>query len=150
MANTRSVEDETPSVILDLARVTRVQAGGKRLRFRATIAVGDKKGMVGIGIAKGADVAKAVEKAARKAKRDAIHIPIIESGSIPHAIMVKFKAAHILFKPAPPGTGIKAGGVIRTLCDLAGITNISAKILGSSNKVTNAQAIIKAFTQFKV
>lgn len=138
-------EADTESVILDLARVTRVQKGGKRLRFRACVGIGDKKGKVGIGLAKGADVQIAVEKATRKAKRDAITLSITETSTIPHVLDVSFKAARILLKPAPPGTGIKAGGVIRTLCDLAGIQNITAKMLGNSNKITNAQAFIRGF-----
>jgi small subunit ribosomal protein S5 len=142
--------DDMESVILDLARVTRVQQGGKRLRFRACIGVGNQKGKVGIGIAKGADVAIAVEKATRRAKKLVIDVPITENGAIPHAIRLKFKAAKILLKPTAVGSGIKAGGVIRILCELAGIKNISAKMLGSNNKVTNAQAVILAFGKFKV
>lgn len=138
-------EDGIESVILDLARVTRVQKGGKRLRFRVCVGIGDKKGRVGIGLAKGADVQIAVEKAARKAKKDSITVKITETGTIPHMMDVSFKAARILLKPAPPGTGIKAGGVIRTLSDLAGIGSISAKMLGNNNKITNAQAFIKGF-----
>ena len=140
--------EEMQSVILDLSRVTGVQRGGKRLRFRACVCVGDKKGTIGIGIAKGSDVAGAVEKATRRAKKDTISVPTTGSGTIPHKISVTYKASSVLFKPAPPGTGIKAGGVIRILCDLAGIKDISAKILGSSNKITNARATLKAFTQF--
>lgn len=143
-------QDDTLSVILDLARVTRVQRGGKRMRFRACVGVGDKKGTVGIGLAKGADVAIAVEKATRRAKKAVISIPITEVGSIPHPLTAHFKAAHIIFKPAPAGHGIKAGGVVRVLCDLAGVTNISAKILGANNKIANAQATINAFKNFKV
>ncbi|HCA66761.1 MAG TPA: 30S ribosomal protein S5 [Candidatus Jacksonbacteria bacterium] len=138
-------DDGINSVILDLARVTRVQKGGKRLRFRICVGIGDKKGKVGIALAKGADVQIAVEKATRKAKKDAITLRITENGTIPHIIDISFKAARILLKPAPPGTGIKAGGVIRTLCDLAGIQNITAKMLGNNNKITNAQAFIRGF-----
>src|SRR3989338_8982987 len=110
--------DDLGSSILDLARVTRVQRGGKRLRFRACVAVGDKKGAVGIGIAKGSDVSSAVEKATRRAKRSLVHIPLTEVGSIPHSVSLCYKASKIIFRPAPSGTGIKAGGVIRTICDL--------------------------------
>lgn len=142
-------EDDMQSVILDLARVTRVQKGGKRLRFRVCLGVGDGKGQIGIGIAKGPDVAGAVEKATRRAKKDIIVIPLTETKTILHTIEVKYKAARILLKPAPSGTGVKAGGVVRVLCTLAGIQNISAKLLGSNNKITNAQAIIKSFKMFK-
>ncbi|MBI4359511.1 MAG: 30S ribosomal protein S5 [Candidatus Jacksonbacteria bacterium] len=138
-------DDGIESIILDLARVTRVQKGGKRLRFRVCVGIGDRKGRVGIGLAKGSDVQIAVEKAARKAKKDSITVRITENGTIPHMMDVSFKAARILLKPAPPGTGIKAGGVIRTLSDLAGIQSISAKMIGNNNKITNAQAFIKGF-----
>lgn len=148
--DSRQPTDDIQSLILDLARVTRVQRGGKRLRFRCCIGIGDKKGKVGVGIAKGTDVSMAVEKATRRAKRDSIQIKITETASIPHSARVKFKAAQILFKPAPSGTGIKAGGVIRILCDLAGIENITAKILGTNNKITNAQAFIKAFQNMMI
>lgn len=140
--------DDMQSVIVDLARVTRVQRGGKRLRFRACVGVGNKKGQVGIGMAKGNDVANAVEKATRHAKKKAIQIKLTANGSIPYAVTIKYKSSKILFKPAPPGTGLKAGGVIRTMCDLAGVENISAKILGNNNKLTNAQAFIEAFSKF--
>jgi len=143
-------QDDQQSLILDLARVTRVQRGGKRLRFRACIGIGDKKGKVGVGIAKGADVAIAVEKATRQAKKKSIIIPITDNGTIPHDTYVKYKASKILFKPAKTGTGVKAGGVVRILCDLAGIQNISAKLLGTNNKITNAQAVMQAFQNFKV
>ena len=148
--NINQQKDDMQSVILDLTRVTRVQRGGKRLRFRICVGIGDKKGKVGVGIAKGSDVSIAVEKATRQARKNPIQIPITESGSIPHLINFKHKAAHLLFKPAPAGTGIKAGGIIRILCDLAGLQNISAKILGTNNNVSNARATIKAFQQFKV
>lgn len=149
MQKNNQTQEEFKSIILDLARVTRVQRGGKRLRFRACIGIGDKKGRVGVGIAKGKDVAIAVEKATRRAKRDAVSIPITKDGSIPHDISIKFKASKILFKPAPKGTGVKAGGVVRILCDLAGIQNITAKMLGTNNKIINAQAVIEAFKKIK-
>ncbi|HBH46510.1 MAG: hypothetical protein A2445_04135 [Candidatus Jacksonbacteria bacterium RIFOXYC2_FULL_44_29] len=142
-------DDDFQSVILDLARVTRVQRGGKRLRFRVTVGLGNKKGTIGIGIAKGADVSMAVEKATRRARKNVIQIKITEDKSIPHNVTTKYKASLILLKPAPAGTGLKAGGVIRTLCDLVGIENISAKILGSNNKICNSQALINAFSEFK-
>src|SRR3989339_641311 len=102
-------EKEFDQKVIDLARVTRVMAGGKRMRFRACVAIGDKKGRVGFGLAKGADVSIAVEKAVTKAKKSLIKVPIVRE-TIPHAIFIKYKAARILLKPAPIGTGIKAGG----------------------------------------
>lgn len=134
--------------VLDIARVTRVQKGGKRMRFRASVVVGDKKGRVGFAIAKGADVAESVGKAIRKAERHLVSIPI-EEGTIPHAIRAKFGAAEVLLKPAPTGTGIMAGGPVRVVAELAGIKNISSKMLGSSNKINNVQATLAALTRLR-
>jgi small subunit ribosomal protein S5 len=142
------LEEEFEQKLLDLARVTRVTAGGKQLRFRACVAIGDKKGRVGIGVAKGADVAIAIEKAVKRAKKNLIEVPIV-NGTIPFPIKVKHKAAKILLKPAGKGKGLVAGGVIRIIANLAGIENLSAKMLGSNNKIVNAQATIKAFQKIK-
>ncbi|MBI5076908.1 30S ribosomal protein S5 [Candidatus Falkowbacteria bacterium] len=141
-------ESEFEQKIIDLARVTRVMAGGKRMRFRACVAIGDKKGRVGYGLAKGADVTIAVNKAVTKAKKTMIAIPIVNE-TIPHQIHYKFKAAKLLMKPAPKGTGIKAGGAMRVMLELAGVPNIVGKILGTGNKVTNVKALMIALTMFK-
>jgi len=135
--------------ILDLARVTRVTAGGKRLRFRACLVIGDKKGRVGVGLAKGADVALAVDKAFRQAKKNIVDIPMIEE-TLPHAINMKFGAAKVLLMPAPKGTGLKAGGAMRMLLELGGVPNASAKILGSNNKINIANATMKALRELRV
>ncbi len=134
--------------ILDLARVTRVMAGGKRMRFRACVAIGDKKGKIGIGIAKGADVTIAVNKAVNKAKKELVDVSIVND-TIPHEIYNKFGAAKILFKPAKKGKGVIAGGVVRVVLELAGIKNISSKILGTNNKVSNAKCTIEALGNLK-
>jgi small subunit ribosomal protein S5 len=131
--------------ILELARVTRVTKGGKRMRFRVTMVIGDRKGRVGYGIAKGADVQTAVQKAVNQAKKKLITVPIV-NGSIPHALEVKFSAAKVILKPAPKGTGIKAGGAVRTVLEFAGVPNITGKILGSGNKINNTKATMKALT----
>jgi small subunit ribosomal protein S5 len=135
--------------IIDLARVTRVMAGGKRMRFRACVAIGDKKGRVGIGLAKGADVAISVNKAVTKAKKELIEIPIVNE-TIPHEMRIKLKAAKLLLKPAPRGTGVKAGGAIRVVLELGGVPNVVAKILGTNNKVNNVKALMEALKSFKV
>ena len=129
--------------IVELSRVTRVTKGGKRMRFRALVVVGDGKGRVGFGIAKGADVQMSVGKATRAAERHIITVPIVRE-SIPHAVRMKYGAARIMLKPAPPGTGIKAGGAVRVVFELAGVPNISAKILGSANKLSNVKATFLA------
>ena len=143
-------KDEFESKLLDLARVTRVTAGGKRLRFRAVVVVGNKMGKVGVGVAKGLDVAQAVEKATRLAKKNLIVVPIVED-TIPHEVYAKFGAAKIILKPQRKGRGLVAGGVVRVLCTLAGIKNISSKVLGrTGNKLNNAQATIIALKELKV
>ena len=135
--------------ILDLSRVTRVTAGGKRLRFRACLVIGDQKGRVGLGLAKGADVAIAVDKAFRQAKKNIVEIPFID-GTIPHAINMKYGAAKIILKPAPRGTGLKAGGAIRVLLELGGVPNAVSKILGSNNKINIAKATMEALRELRV
>lgn len=141
--------DEFDQVTLDLARVTRVMAGGKRMRFRACVACGDRKGRIGIGLAKGADVALAISKAQASARKNLIKVKLTESGTIPHAIRVKFGSAKLLLKPAPVGSGIIAGSVLRQVFELAGVRDVVGKILGTNNKINNAKALIKAFSAMR-
>lgn len=136
-------EKEFEQKIIDLARVARVVAGGRRFRFRVAVVVGNRKGKVGIGVAKGADVSIAVEKAVSKAKKNLFTVAL-EKGTITHEIEARFKAAHILLKPASEGTGIIAGGPVRAVVELAGVRNIVSKMLGSNNKISNARATFKA------
>ncbi len=133
---------------IDLARVTRVVAGGKRMRFRATIAIGDQKGRLGIGIAKGNDVSGAIQKAVTAAKKKMITVPMVNE-TIPHPILVKHGAAKILLKPAPKGSGVIAGGPVRLMMELAGVKNVVGKILGSSNKINNVYAVMLALQRLK-
>jgi len=142
-------KDEFQTKLLDLARVTRVTGGGKRMSFRAVVVAGDKKGKVGIGIDKGKDVSQAIEKATRRAKRDLVSVIIVD-GTIPHEVQAKSGPAVILLKPQKKGRGLVAGGAVRTICDLAGIKNISSKILsGSKNKLNNARATMEALKKLK-
>jgi len=140
-------KDDFDQKVLDLARVTRVMAGGKRMKFRATMVIGDKKGKVGIGIAKGADVSIAIQKAVSKARKNIIEVPIIED-TIPHEVHISDHSAKLMMRPARKGSGIKAGGVMRIVLELAGVKDVVAKILGTSNKVNNAKATIKALSSF--
>ncbi len=141
-------KEEYDQKILDIARVTRVMAGGKRMSFRACVAVGDKNGKIGIGLSKGADVAAAVSKAADKAKKDMVTVPMVNT-TIPHEIKYKFGAAEILFKPSGQGRGIIAGGVVRVILELSGIKDITSKILGTNNKVNNAKCTLEALRNLK-
>jgi small subunit ribosomal protein S5 len=140
-------KDDFDQKVLDLARVTRVMAGGKRMKFRATMVIGDKKGKVGVGVAKGADVAAAIQKSVAKARKNIIEVPIIE-GTVPHEIRINDHSAKIMIRPARKGSGIKAGGVMRVVLEIAGIKDVVAKILGTNNKINNAKATIKALNSF--
>ena len=145
-----AVKDEYETKLLDLARVTRVTGGGKRLRFRAVVIAGDKKSKIGIGIDKGRDVSQAIEKATVKAKKNLINVVIV-NGTIPHQVEAKSGPAVILLKPQRTGRGLVAGGAVRAICDLAGIKNISSKILsGSKNKLNNARATMEALKKLRV
>lgn len=139
-------QDEFESIIVDLARVTRVMGGGKRMSFRACVLVGDKKGRVGMGVKKGADVQMAVQKATNYAKKRLITVPTVD-GTIPHVVEKKFKGAQVLLKPAKEGTGIIAGGPVRIVMEQAGVRNIVSKMKGSSNKVNNVTAVIEALKE---
>jgi len=135
--------------LLDLARVTHVRAGGKKLRFRAVIVAGNKLGKVGLGLGKGLDVAQAVEKATRLAQKNLIEVPIINE-TIPHETYAKYGPAEVLLKPQRKGRGLVAGGTVRVICNLAGVKNVSSKILGrTGNKINNARATISAFKKLK-
>jgi len=134
--------------VIEVKRVTRVVAGGKRMRFRALVAIGDKKGKIGVGLRKGTDVSEAVNKAVNAAKKTMVLIPMVNQ-TIPHEIKFKYKSSVVFLKPARPGTGIIAGGSIRQVLDLAGIRNILSKMLGSSNKVNNTMATYLALTKLR-
>jgi len=136
--------------LLGIARVVRVVAGGRRFRFRAVMVIGDKNGRVGVGVSKGRDVSIAVEKAIANAKKKMIKIPIVNE-TIPHSVEAKFSSAKIMLKPAERGKGIVVGGAARAVCDLAGIKNISGKILGKTkNKLSNARATILALSKLRL
>jgi len=131
--------------LLDLARVTRVVKGGRRFRFRATLVIGNRKGKVGVGVGKGADVSEAIRKAFDDAKKSMITVPM-HKNTIPHELVFKAGSARIILKPAGPGKGVIAGGAIRSVVDLAGVKDITAKSLGTSNKLNVARATVAAFS----
>jgi small subunit ribosomal protein S5 len=145
----REESKEFDQYILDLARVTRVTKGGKHLSFRACVIIGDHKGRVGFGVAKGKDVQLAVDKSSRQAKKNLINVPIAK-GTIPHAVLSKFKAAQVLLKPAPVGSGVIAGGAMRVVLELAGVPNVSAKIMSrTKNKISLVKSTFDALSGFK-
>ena len=136
--------------IVDLARVTRVTKGGKQMSFRCCVLIGDRNGRVGYGIQKGKDVQIAEEKAVRQAKKHMILVPLIKE-TLPHTVHAKFKAADVMLKPAPKGSGIIAGSVIRTVLEMAGVPNASSKMLGkTNNKINNIKATFDALQSFHV
>ncbi len=130
--------------VLHIDRVARVVKGGRRFRFRALVVVGDRKQRVGIGIAKGADVTTAVTKATDVAKKNMITLSLDKNGTLYHDAQAKVGGANILVKPASPGTGLIAGGVVRTILEVAGVSNALSKSLGSTNKANIAYATIAA------
>jgi len=130
-------------LVINVDRVARVVKGGRRFRFKALVVVGDRKNKVGVGVAKGADVQTAISKATEVAKKGMVVIPL-QGDTIPHEVEVKVSGAHVLIKPAAPGTGIIAGGVVRQIMGVTGVRNLLSKSLGSTNKVNIAYATIDA------
>ncbi|MBI5153397.1 MAG: 30S ribosomal protein S5 [Parcubacteria group bacterium] len=140
----KQVKDGYDAITVDLSRVTRVVAGGKRMSFRATVAVGNKLGEVGLGVGKGLDVAQSLDKAKANAKKQLMRVSI-SNGTIPHEVHGKFGAARVVIKPAAKGRGIIAGSSVRSILVLAGYSDISAKILSTTkNKLNNARAALVA------
>lgn len=142
--NQKREKPEFDQKLLDVARVVRVVAGGRRFSFRATMAIGNRKGKVGVGVAKGQDVSMAIQKAVNKAKKSMV-MTTTKEGTIPFEVSAKYGAAKVFLKPAAQGKGLVAGSVVRVICDLAGIENITGKVLGrTTNKINNARATLKA------
>lgn len=147
--NRRGRDNQVPEVkqleekVINVDRVARVVKGGRRFRFRALVVLGDKKGKIGMGIAKGADVTTAVTKAVEIAKKNMVIISLYK-GTIPHQTQAKVAGANILILPAAPGTGLIAGGVVRTILEIAGVNNALSKSLGSANKINTTYATFEA------
>lgn len=141
-------EQKLEERILLIRRVTKKTTGGNYVTFSALVAMGDGKGKVGIGLGRGLEVPQAIKKAFNKAKKTMIAVPLYK-GTIPHLIVLKYKAGTILLKPAPEGTGLKIGSVARAIFDLAGIHNASGKIIGSRNQITNTYLVMKALKKLK-
>ena len=144
----RREKPEFEQKLLNLARVTRVVKGGRRFRFRATLVIGNRRGKVGVGVAKGADVSDAIQKAYNDAKKNLISIELAGL-TITHDISAKLGSARVLLKPASAGRGVIAGGAVRAVVDLLGVKDIVSKSLGASNPLNVARVTIKALLKLK-
>lgn len=144
----RREKPEYDQKLLNLARVTRVVKGGRRFRFRATVVIGNRKGKVGVGVAKGSDVSEAIKKAFQSGKKNLLTVVLVEN-TIAHDVAGKYGSARVLLKPASKGRGLIAGGAVRAVTDLLGVKDIVAKSLGSSNSLNVAQATLVALRKLK-
>lgn len=143
------VRPEFDQKIISIRRVTRVMGGGRRFSFSVSMVIGDKKGRVGVGIGKAGDTQLAIEKAVRDAKKNMIIIPMNKEGHIPHDVHTKYAASEVLIMPAP-GRGLVAGSSVRTVLELGGVKDVTAKIFSrSKNKLNNARAAVEALKQLK-
>lgn len=134
---------EFSETVVDINRISKKTKGGNTIRFSALVVVGDKKGKVGVGLSKAADVRSAIGKAVSKAKKTMITVPL-SGTTVPYSVNQKFSAAYVLVKPAPPGSGIIAGGPMRVVMEAVGIRDVVGKILGTKNKISNVYATLKA------
>lgn len=139
-------EKENEELVIDVKRVTKVTKGGRQFRFAATVVVGNRKGQVGLGTGKANEVPDAVKKAIAKANKNLIQVPIIDGRTIPHEAYGVSGAARVLVKPAKAGNGIIAGGPVRAVLELAGISDVISKSLGSNTKINMARATINALS----
>ncbi len=141
-------KSEYEQKVLDIARVTRVTKGGKRFSFRTTIAIGDGKGKTGLGMAKGKDVAQSIQKAFNKAKKNLITIPLV-NGTIPYQVEAKYNSAEVILKPSK--SGVRAGGPVRVVAKLIGITSLTGKLISrTNNKINIAKATISALQKLRI
>ena len=141
----QSAFSEFEETVVQINRISKKTKGGNQIRFSALVVVGDKKGKVGVGLAKATDVRNAIRKAIEAAKRKMIKVPLA-STTVPYSVNEKFSAARVLVKPAPPGSGIIAGGPMRVVLEAAGIRDVVGKILGTKNKISNVYATLKALS----
>ena len=135
--------------VVQIRRVTKVVKGGKKLSFRAILVIGNEKGQVGVGVGKASDVIGAVKKAVTDGKKNLVTIPLTKNNSIPHIITGRSGAAKVIIRPSAPGSGVIAGGAVRTMLELGGVKNILAKQLGSGNPLNNARAAVDAIKNLK-
>lgn len=145
----REKETEWQERVVQIRRVTKVVKGGKKLSFRAIVVVGNEKGQVGVGVGKAADVIGAVKKGVADGKKHLVDVPLTKTNSIPHPATGEGGGARVMMRPAAPGTGVIAGGAVRTVLELAGVKNILAKQLGSGNPLNNARAAVEALSSLR-
>ena len=141
-------KDEFEKKLLEVRRVTKVVKGGRTMRFAALVVVGDKNGRVGMGTAKAGEVPMAVEKATKAAKKNLINVPIV-NGTIPYETIGKYSTSRVNMFPAKAGSGIIAGGAARAVFDLAGYSDITSKIHGSTNKINTVRATLNALKNMR-
>ena len=146
--NFQRPEKEFEEVVIEINRVSKKTQGGNQMRFAALVVIGDKKGRVGMGLGKAPDVVGSINKAVSFAKKHLIKVPM-NGTTLPVSRQVKFGAAKILVKPAPPGSGIIAGGPLRVVFEVAGVRDVVSKILGTNNKVSNVYAVMKALSEIE-
>ena len=145
-SNNRSNKQNNPAVpeledqVVTINRVSKTVKGGRRLSLSALVVVGDRKGKVGVGMGKSAEVPMAISKAVEDAKKNMFKVPVTEEGTIPHEVIGEFGAGRVLIKPAVAGTGIIAGGPVRALFELAGIKDVMSKSLGTDNAMNSVKA----------
>jgi len=142
-SNSNEFVKEFEETVLQINRISKKTKGGNQIRFSALVIIGDKKGRVGVGLSKATDVRSAIRKAIELAKRKVIKVTLAGT-TIPYSVREKFSAARVLLKPAPPGSGIIAGGPMRAVLELAGVRDGVGKILGTKNKISNVYATLKA------
>jgi small subunit ribosomal protein S5 len=145
----REKESDWQERVVQIRRVTKVVKGGKKLSFRAVVVVGNERGQVGVGVGKAGDVIGAVKKGVADGKKHLVDVPLNKSNSIPHPVHGISGGAKVMMRPAAPGTGVIAGGAVRTVLELAGVRNILAKQLGSSSALNNARAAVAALDSLR-
>lgn len=149
VSNKDKTQKEFDEILLEVRRVTRVTTWGRRMSFRATVLVGNKKGKIWVGVSKWADVSIAVKKASNEAYKNMFNVPLTKDFTVPYPVTVKYKSCFVKLLPASAGTWLKAGSSIRSIMELAWYENILSKMIGSNNKLNNALATIKALCAYK-
>jgi small subunit ribosomal protein S5 len=148
LITTRRGNDEFENEIIDIRRVSKVTKGGRNLKFRVTIVVGDRNGRVGVGVGNTTEIPRAIQQAIRDAQKQMVKVNL-DGGTIPHEVTGKFKAGRVLLKPAHPGTGIIAGVTVGAICRLAGISNVLTKSLGTTNPLTLSRATVEGLSRLR-